>query len=501
MGRVNVLYGGGRGYRVAADAARMLEELTGTSWNTAVWDGMTDVNDKPPDPRLKKLLETEMPGIEVSYSAEVRLMHSVGKSSIELLGLKNGKIPKIVDAVVFPDSGNAGRLLEAARRNGIGIVIYGGGTSVTGGLRFGGEGYVLSLDTGRMKKMELRRNYAVLGAGLTGAEIEHELNRHGFTAGHFPESLDFSTVGGWVATKSSGQESNEYGDIENLLLSVKLHRSDGVYQDRISPRESAGVMAKDIAAGSEGRFGVITEVSMKVFPLPERRHFAAYVFRTFREGVESLSKMKTIPAVARLSDELETKFGFAGSSGSLGKSLLMRYLKMRRAENGALLVMVSNRPLEERPADSVWVGPVPSRMWYRERYVRPYIANELWKRGIVTDTLETSACWEDIPVIYAAASEWFSDAIGERGFRGAMMCHLSHIYTTGGCLYFTIIMKSGNEEEDLLAVRNGLIRCFMENGGSITHHHGLGSFLSGYLDEGKKRLAGTLADPVLSAGR
>jgi alkyldihydroxyacetonephosphate synthase len=501
MGRVSVLYGGGRGHEMASAAVRMVEELTGISWQAVVWDGMADVPDEPPDPTLERLLEAELPGIEVSYSPEVRFIHSFGKSSVELLGLRNGKLPRIVDGVVYPDCQDVDRLLETARRNSIAIVVYGGGTSVTGGLRARGEGYVLSLDTRRMRKMELRRNYAVLGAGLTGAEIERNLNAHGFTAGHLPESLDFSTVGGWVATKSSGQESNEYGDIEDIVLSVRLHRSDGVYQDRISPRESAGVMAKDIAIGSEGRYGVISEVSMKTAPLPGRRYFAAYVFRTFREGVESLAGMKAIPSVARLSDELETKFGFAGSPPTFGKSLLMRYLKVRRAEGGAVLVMVNNRPFEQRPANAVSLGPVPARTWYAERYRRPYVANELWKRGLIPDTLETSACWDDIPVIYTAASKCFSDTMAEMGFRGAMMCHISHIYTTGACLYFTIVMKSENGERDLGAVRKGLVECFIENGGSITHHHGLGSLLAGYLDEGKRRLSGILADPVLSAGR
>lgn len=501
MSRISVLYGKGKGYKVYEGGIEFIEKRIGVNWNNVSWDGCVDVKDLETDNELVQKLSSVLSSDKFSFDSKERLAHSVGKASLEIAELKNGDIPDVVDAVVFPDYDDLPPLLKMLRENKIKAVIFGGGSSVTGGLKFKRSGFVISINSSKLKKLEIRGNYASVGAGFNGAEIEDILNSRNFTIGNFPESLKHSTVGGWVATKATGQESNEYGDIESMLLSVRIQRSDGMIEDIPTPRESGGLMAKDISLGSEGNYGIITDVTVKLYRSPKKRYFKAYFFRSFAEGMQALENLGSIPSVTRLSDELETELALRNSKDSFGKRFLSKYLDLRRVKKGAMLIVMNNdKRISDKFPNGVSVGSIPAEMWYRERFQRPYIANELWMRGVIADTLETSSTWENMSNIYLESIKAFHRSKEELKFNGEIMAHISHIYRTGACIYFTFLMKSENEVKDLIKVRSDLIGTFLKNGGSITHHHGLGKYFLDYLNDAKKEMHSKLIDPVFDKG-
>ena len=498
MEKVSVLYGMGRGDSLHEEAVKYIEEQMGISWSAVGWDGTVEIPDMKDDEGLRGVLKSVLPGNMYTFDHRERLLHSIGKSSPEILALRNGNYPDTVDAVAYPDYNSIGNLLAGLRNNGIFASVYGGGTSVTGSFDYKHKGLTVSIDARNFRNFRIMSNYADVGSGFKGMEVEEKLSEHGFTMGNFPESVEHSTVGGWLATKATGQESNQYGDIENMIISARISRSDGSFSDISTPRESAGLMVKDLSIGSEGNYGVITDASVKIHPVPEKRHFGSYFFHSFRDGIKALSALENIPTVTRLSDSLETYFALINSSDSFGKKVLMKYLDLRGIKNGAMLVVMNNdQRIEAKFPGSVSAGSAPARMWHKGRFERPYLANELWTRGLVPDTLETSASWDDITGLYDNTVGVFREEMKDRGFRGNVMAHISHTYRAGACIYFTFIIRPENED-DLVHLRKGMVQSFLDNKGSISHHHGLGNYLDGFLDAGRKNLIKKLDDPVFS---
>lgn len=498
MEKVSVLYGMGKGNTIHEGAIKYIEQQTGISWEKVTWDGMVKVPNMKDNESLKDVLESALPTGQFTFDHKERLLHSIGKSSPEILCLKNGKYTEIVDAVAYPDYSNIGSLLVKLKENGIYASAFGGGTSVTGSFDYHHKGLTVSIDTRNFKNLKIFNNYALIGAGFKGMELENKLSELGYTTGNFPESVEHSTVGGWLATKATGQESNQYGDVENMIISTRISRSDGSFSDAITPRESAGLMIKDLSIGSEGNYGIITDAAIKIHPVPEKRHFRSHFFPTFQDGIRALSRLEEIPSVTRLSDSLETYFAIINSTDSFGKRFLMRYLSMRGIKEGSMLVIMNNgHPIDVKFPKSVSTGSAPAQLWYKDRFERPYLANEFWTRDLVPDTLETSASWNDLGQLYDQTVKTFAEERERGQFKGNIMAHISHIYKTGGCIYFTFIIKP-KTEGDLLNLRKKLVECFMDNGGSISHHHGLGNYLDSFLEDGKKNLMKKLDDPIFS---
>lgn len=466
-----------------------------------VWDGCTD-QDFPETPeKLRNTLLSFLDEKDVSFVTSERISHSLGKSSPEILLAKHGAIPGIVDAVVYPSLENAGSVLAGLKEREFSAVIYGGGTSVSGSLLMTGKSPVVSIDTSRLKGMAMGEWFAVFGSGMTGQEAEREANRHGYTLGNFPESFRHSTLGGWVATKEVGQESNQYGGIERMLMGVRMVTSSGEMEDRLVPRESAGLAAKDIALGSDGRYGLITEVTLRVFRIPRHRYYSSRIYQSFKEGIDALSRTNRFPSVARLSDEVETEFALktAGDSGMV--KLYRKYVSMRGYSRGSLLIVVNNEvDIQPVKAISMSAGSAPARSWMKNRFERPGVANALWKYGLVPDTLETSATWDRLYVLYEAVRKKFNMLKEELGFSGEIMAHISHLYREGACIYFTYIIESGNEISDLERIRKGLVDTFLAIGGAITHHHGYGKYFSEYVEPEIARLQSKLEDPLFKRG-
>lgn len=495
--KVPVLYGseGADSFRSSAEyvAGKLGVKLEN------VWDGFaTQEIPDTPESTMKELLEF-VPETNISFRPEDRYSHSLGMSSPEMLMARNSAIERTVDAVIYPDYRIAAEILRELHARKYGAVIYGGGTSVSGSLQVGKGRKTVSIDTKNFKQLRLEQGYAVIGSGFRGMEVENKLNSFGYTLGNFPESMLHSTVGGWVATKATGQESNLYGGIERLVLGVNMTTSSGQYSDGEFPRKSTGFDYKDIAIGSDGKYGLVTDVVMKLFKVPERRYFSSYVYRSFKDGIDALAKSERFPAVARLSDELETEFAFntAGDGAMVG--MFRKYVNFRTGGKGALLVVVNNDfAVTPVLTNSVSTGSAPAKSWIKGRYSRPGIANALWKGGLVPDTLETSTTWDNLYPLYKNVKGTFQQLKSSMGFKGEIMAHVSHLYRSGACIYFTFIIKAENDLDVLMKVREELISCFVSNGGTVTHHHGKGLLFEKNMDKDLEKLQEKLADPLFS---
>ncbi len=473
---LNVFFGNSN-YNVNENTAKFIEKLFGINWGNRIWDGNINVPHITVDDELKQILLKCIKIESISFDPVDRMKHSIGKSSIEILNSRLSISPGIVDAVVYPDRNEVYNLVKTLKKENIHITVYGGGTSVTGGLisKYTGKGRTVSIDTSKLKKIELSDGIVLCGAGFTGKELEKILNTKGKTMGNFPESFNYSTVGGWIATKESGQESNQYGDIEDMVSYIELVRSDGLFSDRYSPRSSSGISVKDIAMGSEGKCGIIMNAGIKVYNLPERRHYYSYFFKSFKDGIKSLMQMEKFPTVLRLSDETETEFLFLSQNNSMATDIFSKYLSLRHVNRGSLLILINNNARFKKPSNSIYSGRTIAKIWENTRYERPYFGNVLWEHGLVPDTLETSVSWENIIKLYDEAILSFNNSIRELNIAGIIMSHISHFYIDGCAIYFTFIIKT-DKTDDLIKIRKSMVDVFLHNGGSITHHHGLGKY-------------------------
>lgn len=493
--KVPVLYGSETGQDFSHQVKYITDKL-GILPET-VWDGNAVFDFPSTGDSIREELLQFIPQENISFEPDDRFLHSLGKSSPEILMAKHSAISRIVDAVIYPDYENISEILKKLLERKFHAIIFGGGTSVSGSLLVKEKEKIVSIDTGKFRKVEFGQGTATMGSGFTGAQAEAVVNRYGYTLGNFPESFIHSTIGGWVATKATGQESNQYGGIEKLTLGVTIVTSSGEISDSQLPRRSTGLEVKDVALGSDGRYGLITDVTMKLFPIPGRRYFSSRIFHTFQDGILALSRSKQFPSVARLSDELETEFAINGSGDSSAIRFYRGYLKARGFGNGALLVIVNNDTVRNPVlSGSMSGGSTPAKKWIEGRYTRPGIANRLWKLGMVPDTLETSTTWDNMYNLYSRTREKFYALKDELGFAGEIMAHLSHMYPTGACIYFTFIFKSDSETDTLERIRDGLVRAFTENGGAVTHHHGTGAFFRKYVDRDTLLLQEKLDDPL-----
>ena len=465
----------------------------------AAWDGDFSL---PSDSVLNdsgQIPENVVAATGISTDLGQRVLHSMGKSSPEILATKHGKFGQIVGGVLYPDAGSLETSIRMLLESGLKVIPYGGGSSVNGSLMPGAGHETVSVDMKNFSSISIGKNFVRAGAGVTGSDLEAALWKAGYTCGNFPESFRYSTVGGWVATGAVGQESNQYGGIREIAISISLLTSSGRIEDINVPSQSSGTTALDISLGSAGGTGIITDVTLKTFRIPRRRYYHSYFFRSFEDGLRALQESEKFPTVARLSDETETEFAIRANSADTVQKLFRSYLDIRGVGNGAILIVVNNEePWRMGMSGSVYAGGTPARMWERDRYLRPGLANLLWKAGYIPDTLETAANWEYLPGLYRDVKESFYEMKKEHGFNGVIMAHISHLYRSGACIYFTFVISTEfkQEMETLDAVRDGIIKAFIRNHGAITHHHGMGALFRPYLDSHHLDLIKMIRDPM-----
>jgi alkyldihydroxyacetonephosphate synthase len=436
-----------------------------------------------------------------------RALHARGKSYHDLLYLRAGKLDVAPDAVVYPRSAEEVlAVVELCAGEDIALVPYGGGSSVVGGVNAIGRApgqAVLTLDTtllARVLQIDRVSMTARVEAGIYGPALEDELQAHGVTLGHYPQSFEFSTLGGWIAARGAGQQSNRYGKAEKWLVSARLATPRGFWITEAAPASAAGPNLNQLVAGSEGTLGVICEATVKLHEVPAHRDYRGYLFQSFAAGVEAARRINhaEIPvAMVRLSDAGETHFFQAFSSGATRglKARLERALLNATGFTGdACLMLVGH----EGEADTVtWarrqseeickrlgalpLGTRPGERWYHGRFESPYSRDPLLDRGLGVDTLETSTRWSNITALHEQVASAIQDAMGanmpEPGARGVVMAHVSHSYLDGASLYFTFVFPRRLDAEitQWLAIKRAASEAIARHGGTISHHHGVGT--------------------------
>ena len=436
---------------------------------------------------------------------EQRVRRSAGRSYPDLVRLRGGALERAPDAVVVPaDAAQVARVLEVCAAEGVAVVPFGGGTSVVGGVDplAGPHGRVIALDLRPMRSVAVDpiSQTATLGPGLRGPEAEWALGERGFTAGHFPQSFEYATVGGFAATRSAGQASAGYGRFDEIVTAVELVTPSGTMRTLATPHTAAGPALRELVVGSEGTLGVITEVTVRVRPAPAERRYEAWVapdFAAGRELIRSLAQAEALPDVIRLSDEAETRvsLGLSGADGAR-RAALDAYLKLRRRSGGCLVICgwegeseavdrrraVSLRHL--RRGGAVPLGGGAGRAWERGRFDGPYLRDELMDLGYFVETLETSHEWSRLDDTYRAVGGALDRALRDQGTPGIVLCHLSHPYRDGASLYFTFVSRarSGDELEQWHAVKSAACEAIVAAGATITHHHAVGTDHAPYME-------------------
>jgi alkyldihydroxyacetonephosphate synthase len=429
-----------------------------------------------------------------------RAVHSLGKGYKDLLRIRRGEVPRPTDVVVWPETeGQVTVLVELATREKFSIVPFGGGTSVVGGVEPSGEAPSVTVDLTRMARVtriDRESATAVAAAGIAGPELERQLNAAGFTLGHFPQSFEYSTLGGWVATRSAGQKSTLYGKLEERVQALRLAYPDGVLTTPAVPAAAAGPDLVQLVVGSEGALGVITEVTMRLAPLPSYQDYRGYLFASFEDGVRAardIIQAGLQPAVLRLSDEAETLSSLAMRPARHGVAAAVEragiwYLSRRGLQPESASIMILGFEGEETAVKRRIAGAKPvlrrhrgqalgrgaGRAWERSRYDAPYLRDLLLDYGIMVDTLETATTWDRYLSLYAAVRDALSGALGERA---VVMAHLSHSYSDGASIYYTFLapQESGGEIEQWERVKNAATEAIVRHGGALSHHHAIGS--------------------------
>ena len=416
-----------------------------------------------------------------------RLLHAGGKSTLDLLRRKDSGAQDAPDAVLLPGSEDeVAAILRYCTQHGITVVPFGGGTSVVGGLDpiRGSFNAVVSLDLRRFDKLlafDDVSGEAEFGAGVTGPQAERLLAEHGFSLGHFPQSFEFASLGGFAATRSSGQDSAGYGRFDDMVRGLRAVTPAGVLDLGRAPASAAGPDLRQLLIGSEGVFGVITRVRVRVHPVPEATRYEAWSFPDFATGTAALravTQTGTGPTVIRLSDEAETGVNLA-TTESIGEQQVTggclaitvfegteAHAESRHAETRALLQANSGTSL----------GEASARAWEQGRFSAPYLRDSLLAAGALCETLETATTWSNIPALKAAVTDALTQALAESGTTALVLCHISHVYATGASLYFTVVAgQRGNPIEQWRKAKAAASDAIMATGGTITHHHAVGA--------------------------
>jgi alkyldihydroxyacetonephosphate synthase len=455
----------------------------------------------------------------VSVDPGDRLRHARGQSLPDWIALRSGHLSAFPDGVAYPaDQAGVRELILYAGQAGARLIPYGGGTSVVGHVNpLSGDAPTLTVDLGRLNRLlsfDGVSHLATFGAGITGPDLEAQLRAQGCTLGHFPQSFELSTLGGWIVTRSSGQQSLGYGRIEKLFAGGRLEAPAGTLVLPPFPASAAGPDLREAVLGSEGRLGILTQATVRVAPLPQREEFHAAFFPDFESGqaaARAIMQARLPVSMLRLSTPVETQttLALAGHERLIGA--LERFLSLRRLGDDKCMLLLGftgREPLVEaargaalelaRGERGVHVGRTFGKEWHKSRFRTPYLRNTLWEKGYAIDTLETATAWSGIPAMVNAVEAALRSGLEEVGERVHVFTHLSHLYPYGSSIYTTYLFRLPALPDRREAAAEALRRwqalkaaateAVLAQGGTISHQHGVGVDHLAYLPREKGEL-------------
>ena len=460
---------------------------------------------------------------QIRDDKQTRLLHTYGKSYRDLARIRRGMVTRAPDWVIFPENQeDICFLVQSAVQHNVALIPFGGGTNIVGAFESPAHDVrmIVSVDMCRMNKVltiDPISQTATIQAGAFGPDIEKQLNDQGFSLGHFPDSFEFSTLGGWLATRSVGMQSDQYGTISDMTLAISCVTPAGVIKLTPYPNASMGPDLNQMILGSEGRIGIITEAVMSVHPLPDTQAFGAVLFPNFSAGIEAIRECATknmLPHMIRLLDVDETQLSFHFKPkkkrfkrilDALAKKTIgiIHRIDFEQCCVGILAFEGTRQQIRTqrqqviklcKKQGAVFLGKGPGKEWYRRKYDYPYLRDLMMDLGCVVDVAETSVLWKDVETFYhkiktvgyAAMEQCIPkktlDTLKKPGYLG---CHLSHHYQNGTCLYFTFAFLSDADEElqQYDRVKSAITTAIVAHQGSLSHHHGVGTEHSKWLQQ------------------
>lgn len=460
---------------------------------------------RPADATLSDVISAVPEGCLASHpllttDPEARVRHARGQSLPDWVALRSGRIGRAPDAVAYPTTpAEVRELIRFAGERGATLIPFGGGTSVVGHINPPSAGQpVLTMDLSRLSRllhMDRLSQLATFGAGVAGPDLEAQLRALGYTLGHFPQSFEFSTLGGWIATRSCGQQSMAYGRIDELFAGGRVEAPAGTLDLPAHPASAAGPDLRALLLGSEGRFGVVTEAAMRVSPLPEREDFQAIFFPDWtkaREAAREITQAELPLSMLRLSTPVETETTLLLA----GHDRLIRALEKLLAARGAgaekcmaligftgkeSLVRAARKEMLAiaRRKGGVHIGRSFGRQWHKRRFLTPYLRNALWTAGYAVDTLETATTWARLPAVVDSVEGALRGGLAGIDEKTHVFTHLSHCYSDGSSVYVTYIFRLARDPEETLErwrrLKGAASRSIVAGGATISHQHGVGT--------------------------
>lgn len=453
----------------------------------------------------------------INKDPEQRVRHARGQSLPDWLAMRSGDFQFFPDGVAFPETkDHVAELVSYCDNHNIVLIPYGGGTSVAGHINpFESERPILTVSLARMTRLlelDTESQIATFGPGTPGPMVESQLRSKGYTLGHFPQSFELSTLGGWVASRSSGQQSLRYGRIEQIFAGGSVETPKGRLDIQTLPASAAGPDMREIFMGSEGRLGIISEVKVRVTKLAEKEDFYVIFFPSWEQAknaARELVQTKVQLSMLRLSNAIETvtQLALAGHPGQI--ALLEKYLSLRGAAEGKCMMTLgvtgnkaqcsaAHKLMKQTisPFKGVYTGSFLGKKWAEKRFMMPYLREALWQKGYAVDTLETATDWDNVDHLLNLIEDNLRSSLTDENEKVHVFTHLSHFYGQGCSIYTTYAYRAGESCDKTLSrwkkMKVSTSELIVNNRGTISHQHGVGKDHAPYLPTEKGALAMTM---------